>query len=120
MRIIESPQEMQQLSGTWKCAGESVGFVPTMGALHAGHLALARRAREENSKFVASIFVNPIQFAHNEDLDKYPRPLERDYEALQAAGCDAVFAPSTQTMYGHAPVSELRDSHTYVEVSKLG
>jgi len=121
MQIIESPQEMQQLSSGWKCEGQSIGFVPTMGALHDGHLVLAKRARAENSRFVASVFVNPLQFSVNEDLGKYPRPFEDDCAMLRDAGCDAVFTPSVQTMYGTSTHQEaLHLPHTYIEVAMLG
>ncbi|MDF2440291.1 MAG: pantoate--beta-alanine ligase [Abditibacteriota bacterium] len=121
MEIIQTPQEMQQLSSRWKCEGHSIGFVPTMGALHAGHLALGRRAREENSRFVASLFVNPLQFGVNEDLSKYPRPFEEDCQMLRDAGCDALFAPSAETMYGISThEASLHVPHTYVEVAMLG
>lgn len=121
MKIIESPQEMQQLSAAWKCEGQSIGLVPTMGALHEGHLTLAKRAREENSRFVASIFVNPLQFSANEDLGKYPRPFDCDCRLLQDAGCDAIFAPTVETMYGTSTHEEaLHLPHTYVEVAMLG
>eukprot|EP00804_Cyclotella_cryptica_P013521 CCRYP_017246-RA/>CCRYP_017246-RA protein AED:0.44 eAED:0.44 QI:181/0.75/0.8/1/0.5/0.6/5/153/351 len=86
----------------------SVGFVPTMGALHEGHLSLARAARSQNDVVVASIFVNPAQFLQGEDLDKYPRQLEKDVELLREVGVDHVFAPASDTMY--------RENHvTYVE-----
>jgi pantoate--beta-alanine ligase len=78
----------------------SVGFVPTMGALHDGHLSLVKAARENNKHVVASVFVNPAQFGPNEDLDKYPRQLERDTELLAAAGVDMIFAPDKDSMYG--------------------
>ena len=109
---------MQALAKSWCCAGQEIGFVPTMGALHAGHLALARLAREQNAKFVASIFVNPIQFGPQEDLKQYPRPFERDCELLREAGCDALFAPSAAAMYGNDTMPH--EPHTYVEVSRLG
>src|SRR5690606_15377555 len=70
-----------------------------MGALHEGHLSLLRRAREENDRVVASIFVNPLQFGAGEDLEKYPRPRERDVELLAENGCDLLFAPSPSAMY---------------------
>lgn len=77
----------------------SQGFVPTMGALHEGHLELVRRARKENEVVSCSIFVNPIQFNNPEDLEKYPRTLEQDLDMLQANGCDLVFVPSVEEMY---------------------
>lgn len=124
MQIIESPQEMQSLSARWKCEGQSIGFVPTMGALHEGHLELCRRARAEHGRFIASIFVNPLQFGPNEDLQKYPRPFERDCHLLHAAGCDALFAPPKDAMYGKVDITNGHGApgvpHTFVEVAVLG
>ena len=77
----------------------SVGLVPTMGALHEGHLSLIRRAKKENDIVVASVFVNPVQFNNPADLEKYPRTPEKDVEMLESAGCDAVFMPSVEEMY---------------------
>jgi len=90
-----------------------LGFVPTMGALHDGHLALVRRARDECTSVAASLFVNPMQFGANEDLNKYPRDLESDREKLAAAGVDVLFAPDAEVMYpcGYS---------TYVDVGDIG
>jgi pantoate--beta-alanine ligase len=86
--------------------GPRPGFVPTMGNLHAGHLALVRRARErvQSAPVVTSIFVNRLQFAPHEDFDQYPRTFERDCALLREVGCDAVFAPDEQTLYPEAQV----------------
>lgn len=93
---------MQKLAGRWKRAGIKIGFVPTMGYLHEGHLSLMREARKQAGKagkVVASIYVNPTQFAPTEDLAKYPRDLDRDLKLCRAAGVDAVFAPVDAEMY---------------------
>lgn len=79
--------------------GKSIGFVPTMGALHAGHASLFERARAENGLFVASVFVNPIQFNNPDDLRNYPRQFDADRKLLEKSGCDIVFAPSVEEMY---------------------
>jgi pantoate--beta-alanine ligase len=122
MEIIESPHEMQQLVKKWRCSGESIGFVPTMGALHAGHMALCERAKNENDRFVASVFVNPSQFGPNEDLMQYPRPFKHDCGLLREAGCDVIFAPSSTAMYGKSDEhnSHTHGIHTWVDVAKLG
>ncbi len=79
---------------------QSIGFVPTMGALHAGHLSLIQKARQENDRVIVSIFVNPLQFAPNEDFQQYPRTLEQDQQLCQQAGVDAIFAPTAIELYG--------------------
>lgn len=92
MRIVETIPELLALRRGWDGDGD-IGFVPTMGYLHAGHLSLAHQARAENAVVVASIFVNPAQFGPNEDLSRYPRDLPRDLALLEAAGVDLVFTP---------------------------
>jgi len=96
MKILNSPKEAIQYVKTLK---GTVGFVPTMGALHAGHLSLIEKARKENDYVIVSIFVNPTQFLPGEDLDKYPRRLEADFEICKRAGVDAVFTPNAENMY---------------------
>jgi pantoate--beta-alanine ligase len=99
MRTIEEPRAMQAWALEQRRAGRSIGFVPTMGALHDGHLSLVRRCRAENDWCVASIFVNPTQFGAGEDFDKYPRDLAHDAELLEAEGIDVLFAPTAEAMY---------------------
>ena len=86
--------------------GKTIGFVPTMGALHEGHLQLIRRAVAENDIVVVSIFVNPIQFNNPDDLAKYPRTLEADLQMLESTGCHLVFAPSAEEMYPEPDLTE--------------
>jgi pantoate--beta-alanine ligase len=93
-------------------AGASIGFIPTMGYLHEGHLSLIRRSVRETDITVVSIFVNPIQFGPTEDLAKYPRDLEKDRQLIQEIGAAVVFIPSTDEMYGE-------DYQTYVHVEKI-
>ena len=100
MQIIPEPRDMQRFCASLRCSAQTIGFVPTMGALHAGHLELCRRAKAENDLLVTSIFVNPAQFAPHEDLARYPHPFERDCDSLRELGCDAVFAPTKEAMYG--------------------
>jgi pantoate--beta-alanine ligase len=90
---------MREMARSWQGERASIGLVPTMGALHAGHLSLVERARVENDRLVVSIFVNPLQFGPSEDLDRYPRPVEADLEILRAAGVDAVYMPGVKDMY---------------------
>jgi pantoate--beta-alanine ligase len=93
MKIVRFGAAMGRASAAWVRSGERVGFVPTMGALHEGHLALIRRARAECARVVVSIYVNPTQFGPREDLSRYPRPRARDLALCRAAGVDVVFAP---------------------------
>lgn len=99
MKIFEKSGALTTWLKHQKGNGKNIGFVPTMGALHEGHLALVEKARSENDLVVCSIFVNPIQFNKPEDLKKYPRTLTADLEMLTAAGCDAVFCPDEKEMY---------------------
>ncbi|HWA33533.1 MAG TPA: pantoate--beta-alanine ligase [Cyclobacteriaceae bacterium] len=91
---------LQAYVGQQKQKGSSVGLVPTMGALHAGHLSLVQASREANTVTVCSIFVNPAQFNNPADLEKYPRTLDDDLRLLRDAGCDVAFCPQVPTMYG--------------------
>ena len=90
---------MRDIARGWHVDGCTIGLVPTMGALHAGHMSLVDAARRENDRVVVSVFVNPIQFGPGEDLDSYPRSPERDVSMLRAAGVDAVYKPSVADMY---------------------
>jgi pantoate--beta-alanine ligase len=99
VEIIREPDRMTELAMRWRAQGEEIGFVPTMGALHEGHLSLVRAAREENTKVVVSIFVNPTQFGPNEDYEAYPRDLQSDAKKLDALGTDAIFTTDEATMY---------------------
>ena len=99
MKIFESINETNQYINSLKSKGKTIGFVPTMGALHEGHLELLRRSKRENEISVCSIFVNPIQFNNPEDLKKYPRTMESDIKKLESVQCDILFAPEVAEMY---------------------
>lgn len=99
IRIFNHIVDIQLFLKAKHSSGLSVGLVPTMGALHEGHLSLIRRAKKENKIVVASVFVNPVQFNNPADLEKYPRTPEKDVALLDGAGCDAVFMPSVEEMY---------------------
>lgn len=99
LRVITSASQMQSTALSLRRDGRRVGLVPTMGALHEGHLSLVQAARERSEVVVATIFVNPTQFAPHEDFARYPRTLEADLQALAAAGCDLVFVPEQSEMY---------------------
>src|SRR5579884_3090299 len=99
MKIIQSPDQMQRFSRAVHREGKRLGFVPTMGALHAGHLSLVKMARAQCDSVAASIFVNPLQFGPSEDFSKYPRTFERDCRLLEAERVDVLFAPNVEAMY---------------------
>ncbi|MDR1221379.1 MAG: pantoate--beta-alanine ligase [Tannerella sp.] len=105
MEIIQTIEALKPLLSKERKQGKTVGFVPTMGALHNGHLSLVERCRKENDLCAASIFVNPTQFNDKNDLKTYPRTLEKDCEMLKPLGCDCIFAPSEKEMY---PESDTR------------
>ena len=96
--LITSEADLRSQIGEWRGSGETIALVPTMGALHAGHISLIAKAKQHASKVVATIYVNETQFAEGEDLDTYPRDHERDCGMLKAAGCDLVYMP--EKMYG--------------------
>lgn len=101
-KCIITVKEMQKLTSQFKREGQSIGFVPTMGALHDGHLTMMRQSSAENDISIISVFVNPLQFGPNEDYEAYPRQIEQDTQAASSAGVDYVFAPSVDEMYPNA------------------
>ena len=112
MKVVSSIDEMRALCRAARNREQRLGFVPTMGALHAGHLALVRAARAQCKTTAVSIFVNPTQFGPNEDFARYPRTLERDQQQLEAEGVSLLFVPSVEEMYP-------RGASTFVNVNGL-
>ncbi|MCX8023044.1 MAG: pantoate--beta-alanine ligase [Syntrophorhabdaceae bacterium] len=112
MEIVEKIKEMQEISEKIRKTGKRIGFVPTMGYLHEGHLALVRKAREITDIVIVSIFVNPIQFGPTEDLDRYPRDFERDSTLLEKERTDIIFFPDGKEMYP-------KGYSTYIQVRGL-
>jgi len=105
MRIVSSVEEMHRVCREIRAGGRVLGLVPTMGALHEGHLSLVRRARTECDVVVASIFVNPLQFGPGEDFARYPRTFEADCKLLEAEGVEVLFAPTAAEMYHEGSVT---------------
>ncbi|MBL4620379.1 MAG: pantoate--beta-alanine ligase [Marinicaulis sp.] len=99
MIIVKTKSEAQEVLARWRKAGQRIGVVPTMGALHRGHLSLIDTAKSRSDRIVVSIFVNPLQFGLNEDFDSYPRQMEGDLELLKSQGCDIVFAPDHAELF---------------------
>lgn len=104
MQVVTGPAEARCILDEVRCSGRSVGFVPTMGAFHEGHLSLIRRSVAENDFTAVSNFVNPLQFAPTEDFDRYPRDLPEDNRLCEAEGADLVFAPSDEEMFARPPL----------------
>lgn len=107
MKIVETVAEMQHLCRNLRADRAPLGLVPTMGALHEGHLSLVRRAKSECASVAASIFVNPLQFGPNEDFSKYPRTFDDDCRQLTTEGVDLLFAPTAAEMYPHGSVTKI-------------
>ncbi|AEM74211.1 pantoate--beta-alanine ligase [Caldicellulosiruptor acetigenus] len=112
MVVVQKIQEMKEIVKRLKKEGKSIGFVPTMGYLHEGHLSLVRLSKQQNDITIMSIFVNPIQFGPNEDYDRYPRDFERDKSLAEKEGVDYIFYPSVKEMYPE-------DFKTVVSVKKI-
>ncbi|MBN1999041.1 pantoate--beta-alanine ligase [candidate division KSB1 bacterium] len=112
MLIVNAVEKMRSLADQYRNTGKTIALVPTMGFLHEGHLSLIRRARSEADVLVTSIFVNPIQFGPNEDLDKYPKDLQRDIILAQDAGTDVLFVPVAKEVYPE-------NFQTFVNVKEL-
>ena len=111
MQIARTVEEAKQITRAWKRNGETIGLVPTMGYLHEGHASLIERARKENDRVVVSVFLNPTQFAPNEDLESYPRDFNRDCALCEKIGADLVFHPEPEEMY--------HDPHAFVNIDLL-
>src|SRR5437764_7372174 len=110
MLTVRTAADLRRVVDLSRALGKTIGFVPTMGALHAGHLSLVTLARERGAnRVVASVFVNPTQFGPGEDFSRYPRQPERDADLLEGAGCDLLFLPEVATIYppGHSTSVEM-------------
>jgi pantoate--beta-alanine ligase len=112
MKVAKTIKSVRNLVKAARSKGKKIGFVPTMGALHIGHISLIEKAKQQTDFVVVSIFVNPAQFGPGEDFEKYPRPLKADLEVCRKAGVDVVFAPAQEQMYP-------RENLTWVNVERL-
>src|SRR5690349_1607684 len=108
MKVIKTIDSLRRDLQLRKADGHSVGFVPTMGALHEGHLSLIHQARDNHEVVVVSVFVNPLQFGEGEDFESYPRDIERDQQLCEEAGVDILFYPSVEEMYPREASVEIR------------
>lgn len=117
MKVFKMKIEIADFLKNEQLKGKKIGFAPTMGALHLGHVSLVEKAKKENDLVVCSIFVNPIQFNNPTDLTKYPRTLEKDLELLERVNCDVVFVPTALEMYPE-PITE-KDNMTFGELDTL-
>lgn len=117
MKVVKTIKEVREIIKEWKDAGYTIGLVPTMGYLHAGHGSLIKKSSENNDKTVVSVFVNPTQFGANEDIDKYPRDIERDKAVASEYGADIIFNPEPDEMY---PGKENNNFLTTIKVERLG
>jgi pantoate--beta-alanine ligase len=115
LKIVKTSKELVELLSSLKQSGNKIGFVPTMGALHAGHISLLEIALKENEVVICSIFVNPTQFNDPKDLEKYPRPVEKDTELLEKAGCSILFLPEVEDIYG----DNTPWTHTFGELENI-
>ncbi len=118
--VVSELASLRETVSAWRRAGLRVGFVPTMGNLHAGHYSLVELARRQADRVVASVFVNPTQFGPGEDFSRYPRTPDADAAGLAAAGCDLLWMPSVSTMYPHGPEATVRVSVPAVTESLEG
>ena len=106
--LVRTLDDLRRELAAHRLAGRTIGFVPTMGALHDGHISLVEKAREASDITVTSIFVNPTQFAPGEDLDTYPRTEEADIGKLRSVGCDIVYLPTVEEMYPDGSLTNIR------------
>lgn len=118
MKIIKNISEMRIEAVKLRKNKKSVGFVPTMGALHEGHISLVRRSKKTADRTVVSIFVNPIQFSPSEDLSKYPKPIKNDIKILEREGVEALFMPSSDEMYRERETSVLNNASSHILCGK--